>query len=69
MRFPASLVLASALLCGCDTSRGRRAEDAAVRSQVSQEISRICALPEPQRQAEIDRIKQEHGMAIVCPNR
>jgi hypothetical protein len=34
---------------------------------VAKEISRICALPESERKAEIERIGREDGAVIVCP--
>jgi len=38
-----------------------------VRSQVTQEIHRICALPANDRQAEIDKVRASSGLVIVCP--
>lgn len=32
------------------------------------EPSRFCALPDVQRQAEIDRVKTESGVTLVCPH-
>jgi len=59
------------LLClfivGCADQDPRKAENAKLRKQVSQEIARLCALPDPERQAQIDKVKAESGMAIVCP--
>jgi hypothetical protein len=57
------------MLSGCAGGSDRRAENAKVRSEVSAEIRRICALPGPDRQVEIDRVKREAGMAIVCPRK
>jgi hypothetical protein len=63
------LLLLTPFVCACADQSQRRSEDAAVQHQVSAEIARICALTEPGRQAEIERVRKESGMAIVCPNR
>jgi len=63
-----SALWASFLIFGCaDQGQDRQAENARVKQQTSQEIARICALPEPERQMEIDRAKAESRMVLVCP--
>jgi hypothetical protein len=37
-----------------------------VASGVSSEIKRICALPDKDRQAEIERVERESGVVIAC---
>jgi hypothetical protein len=37
-----------------------------VRRDVSSEIKRLCALPSPDRQAEIDRVEKEFGVVVSC---
>jgi hypothetical protein len=61
------LVVTATLLCACAERPPKPASDA-LRTQVSREIARICALPEAQRQQEIDRAKRESGVTLVCPN-
>jgi hypothetical protein len=55
------------LLAACSTSQERRAKaDEAVRTKATQEIYRICALPGAEREAEINKTKDESGMVIHC---
>jgi nitrous oxide reductase accessory protein NosL len=64
-----SILAMSILLAACATEQQRKAqENAAIRKQAAREIERICALPEPDRQAEIEKIKEQSGMVIYCGN-
>lgn len=64
---PVPILAALVLLSGCTTEAQRRAaENAAIRKQAAQEINRICALPQPEREAELERIKTESGMVVHC---
>jgi hypothetical protein len=56
---------ALSLLCAC--TGPPHANNAKVRTEVSREITRICALPEGAQQDEIDRVRREAGITIVCP--
>ena len=57
------------LLAACTTpSQRRAAEKAALNQQAAQEISRICALPEPDRTNELKKIQEQHGMVLYCGN-
>jgi hypothetical protein len=67
--YPLMIIFSTLLLYACADSRDQRAQNAATRAEVTAEINRICALPDTQHQAEIDRVKREAGMAIVCPGR
>ncbi len=54
-------------LTACTTTAQRKAaERAAIEKEAAQEIARICALPEPQRQAELARLRKETAMALYC---
>jgi len=64
-----ALLASQLVLYGCAPSTSQRAQEASLRRQVSAEVARICALPEPQSQQEISRVYAESGMAIVCPRR
>jgi hypothetical protein len=64
-----SFLFVALQLSGCAAESQRRSEDAQVQRQVSADIARICALPQTDRQSEIDRVKQQYGMTIVCPAR
>jgi uncharacterized lipoprotein YajG len=58
------------LLAACATEQQRRAQkNEAIKAQAAQEIRRICALPESEREAEVERIKKESGMVIYCGNK
>jgi len=37
-------------------------------SRPLKEIRRICALPEPERKAELERIGAESGIVVYCGN-
>lgn len=55
------------ILCGCTTAGQRRTtENAAVQKEAVREIKRICALPLPERAAEIERINKESGIVVQC---
>lgn len=57
----------SCLLAACATQQQQKAqENQAVRKRAAQEVARICALPEADRQAEIEKIKELSGVAIYC---
>ena len=57
-------------LLGCTTPAQRQAaENARVEKQAAQEINRICALPEAEREAELKKIKDQSGMVLYCGNK
>jgi hypothetical protein len=58
------------MVTACTTAApDRRAEERqAIQTHAAQEIKRICALPEDQRQVEIDKIRKEAGLTVVCSN-
>lgn len=61
------LLSAYVLLTACTTSQQRRAqENEAIQMRAAKEIARICALPQSDRQAEIDKIKKESGIVVYC---
>lgn len=62
----ASLVIAAALLSACAT---QPKQDAQSDTDLATRISQICALPESQRDAEIEKMKQETGMVLYCGRR
>ena len=66
-KIASALCASLVLLIACTTPQERRAqENDAVRTKAAQEIRRICSLPDPEREAEIKRVKDESGMAIAC---
>jgi hypothetical protein len=63
-------LLASLVLVGCATAEQKKAaENAAIQKRAATEIERICALPEAQREAEIQKIKDQSGMVLYCGNK
>lgn len=61
------LLTALGLLSSCATESQRRAmENAAAERDVAQEMRRVCALPVAERDAEIQRIEKEFGVAVHC---
>jgi outer membrane biogenesis lipoprotein LolB len=62
-------ILAVLLLGACASDAQRRAaEHAAIEKQTALEIDRICALPQPERDAELARIRVESGIIVQCGN-
>jgi outer membrane biogenesis lipoprotein LolB len=62
-----NVVAALLLLSGCTTDASRRAAaNAAIQGQAAQQISRICALPQSEREAEIEKIKAEADIVVHC---
>ena len=60
-----ALVMCS--LSGCETPAQRQAErNAEINRKAAAEISRICALPEDQRETELKKIKDQSGMVLYC---
>jgi hypothetical protein len=54
-------------ITACSTAGQRRAaENAAIQDSAAKEIRRICALPQSERQAEIQKIKDEAGVVVAC---
>jgi hypothetical protein len=55
------------VLASCSTAGQRKAaENASIQQNAATEVRRICALPEPERQAEIQKIKDAAGVVIAC---
>jgi hypothetical protein len=56
------------VLAACETQAERRAkENAAFQKQAGDEITRICALPADQREAELKKLQAQSGVVIYCP--
>jgi hypothetical protein len=61
----AAVALASGF--GCETSADRAArEKAQIVRQGDREIKRICALPAAEREAELQKIREESGVVLDC---
>jgi ABC-type Fe3+-hydroxamate transport system substrate-binding protein len=52
--------------CVSATSQHKADENAAVQKEAAQEIQRVCALPESERESEIRKVKDQSGFVIVC---
>jgi predicted small secreted protein len=64
---PAALIVLAMVVTACSTTAQRGAgENAAIQSEAAHEVRRICALPESQRQAEIQKIRVESGVVVTC---
>jgi hypothetical protein len=62
-----SIIAALALLGGCTTEAQRKvAENMAIQKQAAQEVRRICALPQAQREAELRRLRAESAIVVEC---
>ena len=60
------LPLGCLFACACATERPPVATRTPAQKQVAHEIAQICALPAPERNAEIQRLRTEQGVVIVC---
>ena len=62
-----SMIAGLIVLAACSTAGQRRAaENATIQQNAATEVRRICALPESERQAEIQKIKDEAGVVVAC---
>lgn len=56
------------LVGACSTEAQRRAdEDSQLPRKVAAEVARICSLPQPARDAEIKKTRDESGFVVRCP--
>jgi len=64
-----ALILAGALaLSGCETNAQLKAAEARKTTQAgAQEINRICALPQAEREAQLKKLETESGVVLFCP--
>lgn len=65
MRTIAILIL---LLAGC-ASRQPVAPDPAAQKALGERIDHICSLPDAERAVELEKLKKETGMALLCGNK
>jgi len=58
------------LVGACSTEAPRRAdEETELQRKVVAEITRICSLPQPERDAEIKKARDESRVVVRCPAR
>jgi predicted amidohydrolase YtcJ len=51
----------------CSTAQRKSGEErGTLEKQAVQEVTRVCALPEPEREAELKKIRAESGMLLYC---
>jgi len=56
-----------AVLGACATSpHGRATRQVLSKQEISAEVRRVCALPAAERDAELQRIKGQYGVALYC---
>lgn len=54
-------------VAACETAAERQAaRNAQINRKAAAEINRICTLPEEQREAELQKIKDQSGMVLYC---
>jgi len=54
-------------MSGCSTTASRKPADAGKTTQKArQEIERICALPPAERDAQLEKLKAETGVELLC---
>jgi hypothetical protein len=62
--------LAVLLVGACSTDAQPRADESReIQRKAAAEVTRICALPEPDRDAEISKARDESGVVVRCPTR
>lgn len=59
-------MILAAVLTACSASPNRPSDDAALQAQAAHAVHRVCSLLADQRQAEIQRIKEQSGVVIGC---
>jgi hypothetical protein len=57
------------LLAGCASTPKPAAPDPEAQKALGQRIDRICSLPAEERAAELEKLKNETGMALLCGNK
>jgi hypothetical protein len=62
-----ALLLGAGAFAACTTDAQRRAtENTEIKSQAAQEIDRICSLPPAEREAALEKLKEESGLELQC---
>jgi hypothetical protein len=55
------------MLAACQTQAEQQAaKNAEINRRAAAEISRICALPDAEREAELQKIKEQSGVVLYC---
>jgi len=55
------------LATACAAEPKSVADHKTIQREVAAEVARVCTLPLAERQSEIERIRLNDGVAIVCP--
>ena len=58
------LLASSTVLVGCAATSADSKR--AVGPDIAAEVGRICALPQAERERELEKLKQESGMVLFC---
>jgi predicted small secreted protein len=62
-----ALILACSLvLSGCGTTAPRKADAGKTTQKAGQKIESICALPPAERDAQLQKLKEETGVVLLC---
>lgn len=56
------------LAAACTNAQRKAAEEDQVRKETAREVRRLCDLPPPQRQAELEKIQNNSDVEILCGN-
>lgn len=62
----AALALLPVAGCESQAQRDKAVQDAAIRREGADEIKRICALPEPERDQELQKLRERSGVVLYC---
>lgn len=66
MKATAILFLALTAVAGCATAPQQTVQTTPFQGDLSERINRTCALPESERQVELDKLKNETGFVLYC---
>lgn len=64
-----TILIFGVLLAGCATTPKPQSPDPEAQKALGERIDRICSLPAAERAVELEKLKQETGMALLCGNK
>ena len=61
------VLTAAVILAACAAPRQTNEKaEAAWKAEVGERIQKICSLPEPERTAELEKLKKDEGLVLYC---
>ncbi len=59
-------VIPLVLAAGCQSGPARQSTQGRPSGDIASEVTRICALPSPEREAALEKLKKDSGMVLFC---